>query len=381
MNIMVAPDYSHDRPDKVAGERTLTLPQLSDGSSVPSKTTSSAFWPAQITGWLFWAIFGITSRTVVFGDFTLALALTSIVEPLGFALTTLAHRLFRNQIAYDITPTVVGVAVVLSIVGGLLQMLIVNAIKGILPWATAPDIAIGVGAIPAVYYTLIFMGWSLAYLWIRADANAHAERIEASRAQQAVLQAELHRLHLQLDSHLLFNALNTIAMEIPAQPETALEMTHRVAGYLRYSLDHRSQGVCPLADEIEAMRAYLQIHELRFEGRLYCTVEMDPAAGTSLVPHLILQPLVENAVKHGLLSSRKRFTVGITVENRSDGIAIEVSNPGVLTMPERGHAGVGLNNVRRRLALHFPLRHELSLVGDGDTVVARLTLRGTPCFV
>ncbi|MGH7004028.1 MAG: sensor histidine kinase [Alphaproteobacteria bacterium] len=379
---MFAPDYSHHGLDRGAGvgEPAHRAEQVSGRSSAPSKWTSDAFWRAQIIGWLFWALFGVTSRTVVFGDFALALTLTSIVEPLGFALTTLAHRLFRNHIAHDITPTLVGVAGMLSVAGGLLQMLIVNAIKGILPWTTAPDLAIGVGAIPAIYYTLIFMGWALAYLWIRADANAHAERIENSRAQQAALQAELHRLHLQLDSHLLFNALNTIAMEIPTQPGTALEMTHRVAGYLRYSLDHRSQGACPLAEEIEAMRAYMRIHELRFESRLYCTVDMDPAAGMIVVPHLILQPLVENAVKHGLSSPHQRFTVGITVKSRSDEIVIEVSNPGSLTLPEQGRGGVGLDNVRRRLELHYPLRHELSLAGAGNTVVARLRLWGPTCF-
>lgn len=350
------------------------------GADVSPLRASGLFWRAQVTGWLFWAVFGVVSRTVVFGDLALALTLTSIVEPLGFALTALAHQLFRNKIGRDITLKVVVVAVVLSIAGGLLQMLTVNAIKDVLPWRAEPDIAARVGAIPAVYYTLIFLGWSLAYLWIRAEANAQGERVERSRAQQAALQTELHRLRLQLDSHLLFNALNTVAMEIPEEPDTALEMTHRIADYLRYSLAHQDQRVCPLANEIEAMCDYVRIHELRFEGRLDCVVELEPDAGPVPVPHLILQPLVENAVKYGLSSPAERFTVGIVAENRNDGLLIEISNPGRLTMLERDRPGVGLTNVRRRLELHYPLRHELSLVEAGNTVVARLRLWGTACF-
>jgi two-component system, LytTR family, sensor kinase len=363
-----------------ASDRRHQTPIEFGGADVSPVRAAALFWRAQITGWLFWAVFGVISRTIVFGNLALALTLTSLVEPLGFALTTLAHQLFRNRIGREITLKVLVVALVLSIAGGLLQMLTVNAIKHALPSRIEPVVAIGVGAIPAVYYTLIFLGWSLAYLWIRAEANAQAERTERSRAQQAALHAELHRLRLQLDSHLLFNALNTVAMEIPEEPDTALEMTHRIADYLRYSLAHQDQRVCPLADEIEAMCDYVRIHELRFDGRLDCMVEMEPDAGPVPVPHLILQPLVENAVKHGLSSPAERFTVGIMAENRNDGLLIEVSNPGQLTAPERNRPAVGLANVRRRLELHYPLRHELSLVEAGSTVVARLRLWGTACF-
>ena len=182
-------------------------------------------------------------------------------------------------------------------------------------------------------------------------------------------------------TNLLFNALNTVAMEIPDAPDTALEMTHRIAGYLRYSLDHHNRGICPLVDEIEAMRAYVRIHELRFESHLDCVVEMEPTAGSIAVPHLILQPLVENAVKHGLQAPTARFTVAISVEHNDDDLVIEVSNPGRLEMAERNRPAVGLANVRRRLELHYPLRHELSLAETDHTVIARLKLRGSACFV
>ncbi|WP_395677401.1 sensor histidine kinase [Inquilinus sp.] len=132
-------------------------------------------------------------------------------------------------------------------------------------------------AVPTVFYTAVFLGWSLAHFWIRADVVARPERVRRSEAQAAATRAELQRPRLQLAPHFLFNALNTVAAEIPDNPDSALEMTHRIAAYLRYSLDPQTRPVCPLTDEIEAVRAFVRIQELRFEDRLRCVVEMDPA--------------------------------------------------------------------------------------------------------
>jgi LytS/YehU family sensor histidine kinase len=383
MVVIAEPDHRHHEPseyaiaDAVAPGRWTT--RIFGGPGTALTGALGSFWRAQTAGWLFGALFALVSRILAFEDVAFAFALTAVLEPLGFALTTLAHRIFRNRIS-GITLTVVAVALALSIAGGVLQMLIANAIKDIL----RPDIDPGYGAnaavIPAIYYTLIFLGWSLAYLWIKADADARKQRSQRHQAREEALRAELHQLRLQLDSHFLFNVLNTVAMEIPEGPDTALEMIHRITAYLRYLLENQTRRVCPLSDEIEAMLAYVRIQELRFEGRLDCVVEVDPAARPVTVPHLILQPLVENAVKHGLRSPAERFTVGITVERRDEDIVIEVSNPGRLAMRERDRPALGLANIRRRLELHYPLGHALTLTQSGDNVVARLMLRGQACF-
>ncbi len=338
-----------------------------------------SFWRAQTAGWLFGALFAIVSRILAFEDVAFAFALTVVLEPLGFALTTLAHRIFRDRIT-GITLTVVAVALALSIAGGVLQMFVAIAIKEILQPGVDPDYGANATVIPAIYYTLIFMGWALGYLWIKADADARKQRIQRHQAREEALRAELHQLRLQLDSHFLFNVLNTVAMEIPEGPDTALEMIHRITAYLRYLLEHQARRVCPLSDEIEAMLAYVRIQELRFEGRLDCVVEVDPAARAVAVPHLILQPLVENAVKHGLRSPAKRFAVGIKVKHQGADLIVEVSNPGRLETRKRDRPAVGLANIRRRLELHYPLGNALTLTESGDKVVARLMLRGSACF-
>jgi LytS/YehU family sensor histidine kinase len=380
MAVIAAPD--HELAGGVAtgaiGRRRRTA-QTFDGSSTALVGALGSFWRAQTAGWLFGALFAVVSRILAFEDVAFALALTAVLEPLGFALTTLAHRIFRDRIS-GITLTVVAVALALSIAGGMLQMFVAIAIKEILQPGVDPNYGANATVIPAIYYTLIFMGWSLGYLWIKADADARKQRVQRHQAREEALRAELHQLRLQLDSHFLFNVLNTVAMEIPEEPGTALEMIHRITAYLRYLLENQKLRVCPLSDEIEAMLAYVRIQELRFEGRLDCVVEMDPAARRIVVPHLILQPLVENAVKYGLRPAAGRFAVSITVKRAGTDLIIEVSNPGRLEIRECDRPAVGLANIRRRLELHYPLGHALTLIQSGDSVVARLMLRGSACF-
>jgi two-component system LytT family sensor kinase len=377
-------------PGQHPGTSGIALADILVGSRGPADIAAAprpvlvrklgTFWRAQTAGWFFIVLFGIASRVVAFGDLQLALLLTVVLEPVGFGLTASAHYVFHQRIGPRLTLKVVVIAVALSVLGGVLQAFMATAIKeAFLAGSEISDMT-GSTAVPAVYYSAVFLGWALAYLWIKAEADVRSERVRRSEAQEAALHAELHQLRLQLDPHFLFNALNTVAVEIPERPGTALEMTHRIAAYLRYSLDNHSRRLCTLADEIEAVRAYMRIQELRFEGRLECKVDSEPAADTTPVPHLIIQTLVENAVKHGLQSPVQRFTVHVTVRQQDETLAITVSNPGRLAMQERDRPAVGLANLRRRLELHYPLGHDLTLTQHGDRVVAQLIARGAACF-
>jgi two-component system, LytTR family, sensor kinase len=346
----------------------------------PARGTAPTFWRVHTAGWIFIALFGLVSRLAAFNDFGLALAITLIIDPIGFGLTALAHKTFLDRTRQR--PAVIaGLVLVGSILGGLLLMGIVNLVKDLLFEGLDRGSMARADAIPAVYYTAVFLGWSLACFWIRADVEARSERARRSEAQATATRAELQRLRLQLDPHFLFNALNTVAVEIPDNPEAALEMTHRIAAYLRYSLDPQTRPVCPLSEEIEAVRAYVRIQELRFEDRLRCTVELDPRASAAPVPHLIVQGLVENAVKHGLRTSTGPLEIRVAARRLDDdAVAIKVTNPGRLSPRTDDRPAVGLANTRRRLELHYPARHELTVAQEGETVVARLVLKGAACF-
>lgn len=364
-------DYKagHDPPMENSSNNGATLSR-----------TLGTFWRAQSAGWLFFALFGFVSRILAFEDLRLAVVLTLVLDTVGFLLTALAHGLFRNRIRKRVNIQIILTAMVLSIVAGAIQMLVAEITRSFIDPASSREVVIGTFTVPLVYYTLIFMGWSLAYLWINAEANALMAQIQRSQAQEAALHAELNQLRSQLDSHFLFNALNTVAMEIAEHPRTALEMTNRVAAYLRYSLEHHEQRLCSLAEEVRAVQNYLRIQEIRFENQIECSFDTAPSVRQFLVPHLILQPLFENAVKHGLTSSQ-HLTINLRAHGDRDLITIEVRNSGKLTQTNHNRRAVGLLNIRRRLEVHYPGKHELSLFQDGNSVVARLSLRGPPCYV
>jgi len=340
-----------------------------------------SFWRIHAAAWLFIALFGLMARSLILYDFWVSLALTLVMEPLGFCLTALAHKLYLSRRSRPILALdTVLLSIALALCGGFIQMAVGSLVRMTIGGGISPPKPVDGLLITVVYYTFVFIGWSVGYFWIRSDADARAEGVRRDAAQGAAIRAELNQLRLQLDPHFLFNALNTLAAEIPDRPAVALEMTHRIAAYLRYSLDHHDRDVCRLADEIEAVRAYMRIQELRFDDRLECIIDVAPELRTVKVPHLIIQPLVENAVKHGLMTAEKRAIVRVSAGRRGETVVIEVSNPGRLGIGDRDRPALGLANIRRRLELHYPQGHALSLAQAGDLVVARMELKGQTCF-
>lgn len=225
-----------------------------------------------------------------------------------------------------------------------------------------------------------FMSWSLGYYWLWADTERSRESDRREEAQREALRMELQMLRAQLDPHFLFNSLNAIAAEIPSHPDAATEMVNELSDYLRYSLDHRKDPFVPLSAEVRSMEAYLRIQRARFGGRLRFTIDIAPDAAVCEIPCFILQPLVENAVKHGL-DRLGEDELGISLSARRIGksLGIRVRNTGTIRPADPARTGVGLETLRRRLEIHYPARHAFSLIEAGGEVVAELELKGEPC--
>ncbi|KPL68498.1 hypothetical protein SZ64_10515 [Erythrobacter sp. SG61-1L] len=360
------------------------LPAEPLGGDLPAMRPAHAvpFWLANLAVWVFISLLGVSTRTLFFGNFTDALVVTLALDAIGFALTTLAHEVLRRRPRPHFPAMGVVLLVVLaSIGGGAVEMLAAEGLRG-LSFSTGEfQQAYGGRIVPLLYYMAIFMGWALGYFWLTADVAARTEQLHRSEAQSAATRAELQQLKVQLDPHFLFNALNTLTAEIPERPDVALEMVHGISAYMRYCLDHRDRSACALASEIEATRAYLRIQELRFDAALTCGVDLDPEAADFPVPHLILQGLLENAVKHGLRpTTGAPLRIHVGAQLRNGVLEVLVSNPGKYAPGQEMLGGLGLINIRRRLELHYPGRHHFSITQEEDRVVARMILQGAPCF-
>lgn len=192
----------------------------------------------------------------------------------------------------------------------------------------------------------------------------HLEHFRAAEMRRLVAQAELRALESQIHPHFLFNALNTLYGAIPREARTARRILLNLADILRYCLQP-DRTLIPLEKEIEIIRAYLEIEKLRMGDRLNTEIDVDPAALSTSIPVLSLQPLVENAVKHGISRQEHGGTVRIEARPVEEGVLIRVSDTGSGFRDgprgeSQGH-GLGLSNVMRRLKLCFGQEADLHI--------------------
>ncbi len=180
------------------------------------------------------------------------------------------------------------------------------------------------------------------------------ERFRSLEMQRLVSQAELRALQSQINPHFLFNALNTLYGIIPREASGARKTVLNLAEIFRYFLQSERSFI-PLSEELEIVRAYLEIERLRLGPRLEVQIHVDDAALPVLIPILSIQPLVENAIKHGLSSKPGPGLLGLRVAMLDDElqIAVEDNGLGLDSSTDNSGSGVGLANVKRRLQLCF----------------------------
>jgi LytS/YehU family sensor histidine kinase len=174
--------------------------------------------------------------------------------------------------------------------------------------------------------------------------------------RRLVAQAELRALQSQIHPHFLFNALNTLYGIIPREAKGARDTVLNLADIFRYFLE-TEKSFLPLEEELRIVRAYLEVERLRLGGKLRIEIDVEPAALLAPIPILSVQPLVENAVKHGIAPQPGggvvRIEARIEARPESDSLRVTVSDTGSGFASERSKSGVGMDNVNRRLQLCY----------------------------
>jgi two-component system, LytTR family, sensor kinase len=233
-------------------------------------------------------------------------------------------------------------------------------------------VAPGIGRPGLVSAALDYLRGIAAQCGHRLDAlRREREAIERESREalllQQVTEAELSALRAQLHPHFLFNSLNTIADLIVRDPRRAEEMTLRLAGVFRHVLAHLRRPLTSVRDEIAFLRTYLYIEEARFGDRLQVEIEIDADAEAAPIPSLILQPLVENALKHGLAPKPGPGRLWITARAEGDAVRMTVEDDGLgpraqpRQLPEQETQGVGLANIAERLRTLYQDRASIRL--------------------
>ncbi|MCS7043104.1 MAG: histidine kinase [Bryobacteraceae bacterium] len=212
-------------------------------------------------------------------------------------------------------------------------------------------------------------------LLARAESlvNEKLEHWREQHLRELLSQAELRALQARIHPHFLFNALNALYGSIPRTAPAARRAVLHLAEIFRYLLKG-GEGLIPLERELEIVRAYLEIEALRLGDRLSWRIDVPPEALHAMIPTLSLQPLVENAVRHGVAPSGQPGEVCVAARIEEDACRIEVSDTGAGLAAGGNPEGIGLENVRRRLTLHFGGAAHLELKREAGRTVARFAV-------
>jgi two-component system, LytTR family, sensor kinase len=221
------------------------------------------------------------------------------------------------------------------------------------------------------FFAVVALGWSSHYYALYRTRHLHASDLETRLAK-----THLQVLKTQLQPHFLFNTLNTIAELVHTDPEAADQMITRLGRLLRLSLDHASHQVVPLRQEADFLRVYMEIEQVRFQDRLQVVWDLAPETLDAAVPTLLWQPVLENAIRHGVTPLGGRGRVVIASRLEGEDLVLEIGDNG-LGLPPGGapREGVGLRNVRERVDQLYGPRARFTLapaLGGGTLAILRL---------
>jgi two-component system, LytTR family, sensor kinase len=202
--------------------------------------------------------------------------------------------------------------------------------------------------------------------------------LNAARLRTQLAQSQLEALKMQLHPHFLFNTLHSISALLNKDVEGARTMITRLGDFLRLTLENSGAQEVPLQQEIEFLNGYLEIERIRFQDRLVTNVDIDPSVLDVRVPNLILQPIVENAMRHAIAMNSQRGRIEIVAAPRNGMLRIEIKDngPGMprISAPGNPKHGVGLANTRARLERLYGSNHRLEFVNEPGGFVVTIEI-------
>jgi LytS/YehU family sensor histidine kinase len=342
----------------------------------------STFWTLQLVGWSGFYVAMAFSRI---GRFPLTYMLTAkVVLTLLGVVASLALRAILRPLLVRQVPLVkvVGISVVASYLLAAIWTAAFNTIDMPIAramiggnWAMRSVSSLFGGT---VYHAFSLVAWGFLYLGIKHHQAWQEERERALRAEAAAADARLRALQYQLNPHFFFNTLNAIStLIVERRNDDAAAMIARLGEFLRATLQRDVMTSVSLADELGFVQRYLDIEQIRFEDRLTVQLDVAEEAYTAAVPLLILQPLVENAIRHGIARLERGGTVTIVAQTEEgrNGRWLEVTITN--DTPEAAHdgaQGIGLTNVRERLAMLYGDRYEFATGRAGDHFRAQMRI-------
>jgi LytS/YehU family sensor histidine kinase len=230
-----------------------------------------------------------------------------------------------------------------------------------------------------VFNTLLIISATLiGFVW-NYKSNKQIEQQRLNDNEQLHKEAELLNLRQQIQPHFLFNSLNSISALLILNPNMAQKMIQELADFLRGTLKKDASALVTLKSEINHLQLYLNIEKVRFEHRLTTVFDIDKNTEELLLPSLLIQPIVENAIKFGLYGTTEKITLYITVKSHLDMLMVKITNPfDKDAMTQNRGVGFGLNSISRRLYLLYG-RHDLLKINKEENTFTTQILIPQKC--
>jgi signal transduction histidine kinase len=326
---------------------------------------SRAFWMLQAAGWSGYLLLRTVSS--VSNTFSVEGIIRAIIEAIvGYCLTLLLSSLYGY---YRRLPRIPSVILTLgTLVGAALIYAVLEAFT--FSFTAAEP---GVTLARVLGYTFltftVLAGWSALYFGINFYLIVEAQIDQMQILENQASSAQLAMLRYQLNPHFLFNTLNSIStLVLLKQTERANIMLSRLSSFLRYTLANEPTAHVTLAQEVETLKLYLDIEKMRFDERLRTHFDVDPRCAKARLPSLLLQPLVENAIKYAVTPQEEGADITVSARLAGERVQIAVSDtgPGLIESKPRPtlSTGVGLANIRERLAQAFGPDHRFDTRSD-----------------
>ena len=324
-----------------------------------------AFWMLQAGGWTGYLL--LRTVSVISNSQPIQSAIAGIVETIiGYCLTLLLSALYRTYRKLPRFPSILLTLATLGIATTIYAMLdafTYSFVRG------TPGITLSLVTGTVFINFTVLAGWSALYFAVNFYLVVEDQIDQMQALEMQASQAQLAMLRYQLNPHFLFNTLNSIStLVLLKQTERANIMLSRLSSFLRYTLANEPTAHVTLQQEAETLKLYLEIEKMRFDERLRTHFEIDERVTKARLPSLLLQPLVENAIKYAVTPQEEGADITVSARLAGERVQIAVSDtgPGLIEVKQRPtlSTGVGLANIKERLAQAYGPDHRFETRSD-----------------
>ncbi|NND94567.1 MAG: histidine kinase [Flavobacteriales bacterium] len=339
------------------------------------------YWQSQLAGWTIYSLMLTVWNYINIGfDLTLALKLFFLIIGLGIGLSHLFRLLILSRSWLKMRLGAIIPRVILgSLVFGIIYSLLLASILDLFFPNVGPLLTGDLTNILTLFvtFTILFLLWSTGYFAYHYLRNYELEEIKNLRLEASQRDLELANLKSQLNPHFIFNAMNSIRALVDEDPGLAKSAVTKLSNILRNSLTSGRKNLVTIQEELNLVKDHLDLEQIRYEERLKVNYDIDKSLLDLKIPPMMIQLMVENAIKHGIARLQEGGQLSIRIQAKGKKAMVSVVNTGRLEN-HRSQTGIGLENLKRRLNILYKEKASFQIAEQDDrTVKATITLPKT----